>query len=282
MSLRRPEAPRWLKPLQTSLGLSVLAIYLFVSAPPPLSSAASGGTMVPVAQALRVVARENEAIRALYTQRIVGDGKRVGLAFDEAWQRPEVEAGPLPALLLRMMAEQLQRGDGALGLFLGSAYPIVSANRFSPQQSDAFRQVSATREPHVMYAADIGRYVAMFPDVATVTGCVECHNEHPHSPKRDWKVGDVMGATTWMYPHKELTTRETLRLVAQVRSAARASYARYLEKVRTFSSPTEIGTRWPSEGRYLPDVASFMLEIEQRTAAQTLRSILTLEVDDGA
>jgi adenylate cyclase len=23
--------------------------------------------------------------------------------------------------------------------------------------------------------------------------CVECHNSHPESPKRDWKVGDVRG-----------------------------------------------------------------------------------------
>ena len=23
--------------------------------------------------------------------------------------------------------------------------------------------------------------------------CVSCHNSHPESPKRDWKVGDVRG-----------------------------------------------------------------------------------------
>jgi adenylate cyclase len=23
--------------------------------------------------------------------------------------------------------------------------------------------------------------------------CVNCHNAHPQSPKRDWKVGDVPG-----------------------------------------------------------------------------------------
>ena len=23
--------------------------------------------------------------------------------------------------------------------------------------------------------------------------CVNCHNTHPESPKRDWKVGDVRG-----------------------------------------------------------------------------------------
>ena len=23
--------------------------------------------------------------------------------------------------------------------------------------------------------------------------CVDCHNSHPESPKRDWKVGDVRG-----------------------------------------------------------------------------------------
>ncbi|MDE3049644.1 MAG: DUF3365 domain-containing protein, partial [Nitrospirota bacterium] len=31
------------------------------------------------------------------------------------------------------------------------------------------------------------------PDRAVAQTCVTCHNEHPNSPRRDFKVGDVMG-----------------------------------------------------------------------------------------
>ncbi|MGA1623334.1 MAG: histidine kinase dimerization/phosphoacceptor domain -containing protein, partial [Synechocystis sp.] len=34
--------------------------------------------------------------------------------------------------------------------------------------------------------------------------CVACHNSHPDSPKRDWKVGEMRGALTWSYPLNEL------------------------------------------------------------------------------
>lgn len=277
----KPRAPWWVRSLATCLSLTVLAIYLFVSAPPPLGSAQSGRATVPVEVALRMVARENDAIRALYTQRIVSAGKQVGLSFDEHWQKPGVEAGPLPALLLRMMAEALQRDGGELGLFLGSAHPIAAANRFSPEQLATFRDVADRRAPRVIWAADIGRFVAMFPDVATVQGCVDCHNAHADSPKRDWQVGDVMGATTWLYPERALTPEGALRLVARLRRAARTSYARYLDKARTFASPPEIGRRWPSEGRALPDLDTFMEAVEQRAAPETLRGILAFEVRDA-
>lgn len=272
----RRGGPRWVRPLQTSLALLVVAVYLFVSAPPPLSAIQGTAATVPIATALQIVARENDAIRALYTQRIVGHGKQVGLAFNEAWQQPDAEAGPLPALLLRLMAEHLHKEDGQLSLFLGSAHPIASANRFNRQQLDVFATVSVSRASRVVYAADVRRYVAMFPDVAAVPACVECHNAHPRSPKHDWKLGDVMGATTWMHPEKELTVQQTLGLVTQVRRAARASYTRYLEKARTFAAPPEIGERWPSDGRFLPDADAFMEAVEQRAAAETLRRLLAL------
>lgn len=41
---------------------------------------------------------------------------------------------------------------------------------------------------------DGGRYYqAIYPDRAVVQSCATCHNEHPNSPRRDYKIGDVMG-----------------------------------------------------------------------------------------
>jgi hypothetical protein len=35
--------------------------------------------------------------------------------------------------------------------------------------------------------------VRLITPVIMTAGCVKCHNSHPDSPKRDWKVGDVRG-----------------------------------------------------------------------------------------
>ena len=36
-------------------------------------------------------------------------------------------------------------------------------------------------------------FTAIYPDRATVSSCAECHNAHPKSPRRNFRVGDVMG-----------------------------------------------------------------------------------------
>ena len=46
--------------------------------------------------------------------------------------------------------------------------------------------------------------------------CLGCHNTHPDSPKRDWKVGDVRGVVEIIAPlHRD---------VARVRSGLRGSF----------------------------------------------------------
>jgi hypothetical protein len=37
-------------------------------------------------------------------------------------------------------------------------------------------------------------------DVMVSETCTTCHNSHPDSPKRDWKVGDVRGALAVSIP----------------------------------------------------------------------------------
>jgi hypothetical protein len=37
-------------------------------------------------------------------------------------------------------------------------------------------------------------FTAIYADRATLPSCVECHNRHPASPRRDFKADEVMGA----------------------------------------------------------------------------------------
>ncbi len=187
-------------------------------------------------------------------------------------------AGPLPALFLRETAKGLCRSPVPLYLFLGSDFPINDANKFTGLQTEHFQVIRRTGEPQFFLDPDIGFQTAMFSDIASAEACVVCHNSDPNSPKTDWQVGDVMGATTWSYPEDEISISEALSLVQALRRSVREAYVHYPEKVATFADPPPVGDLWPADGYFLPSADVFMAEVEERTSAQTLR--LLLEAQD--
>jgi hypothetical protein len=257
-----------------ALLLTALIVYLFVSAPPPLPEQAAVNASIPVDRVFALVEAENDAARTLWTREIVAAGKPVGLRFGEDWREAGEEAGPLPALFLRETAKNLERNPVRLSLFLGSDAPINLANRFEGRQKDAFAAMRRTGEPQFFQMPDTRLHTAMFPDEAVTEACVSCHNEHEDSPKKDWRLHDVMGATTWAYPEDRLTAEEMLGVLAALRSSIRSAYQAYLDKVVTFGKPPEIGTRWPREGYYLPSADVFMAVLGESSARASLDAIL--------
>lgn len=254
----------------------LLAIYLFASAPPQLPDTPAG-SRIPVERALALLDAENAAIRAMYTREIVGAGGKQGLAFREDWKKDDVAAGPLPALLLRETANRLQLRVPQLGLFLGSDFPIVKENRFRGEQAAQFQQLKKTMQPRFFFDAGQGRATAMFPDRAVAEACIHCHNEHPTSPKRDWALGDPMGATTWSYAGRQVSAETMVRMVGELRRAAVEAYGSYLRKVAQFPAGARpvVGAKWPRDGFFLPDQDTFRQAIEAQNSARTLQALVT-------
>jgi hypothetical protein len=168
----------------------------------------------------------------------------------------------------------VQKTQTPLGLFLGSDSPIAPSNTFTGAQAEHFRSVRATGNPEFFFAADIGQHTAMFADLAVAPACVSCHNEHPRSPKTDWKLLDIMGATTWSYPKDRVTLEELVQIVGALRSGVAAAYDAYLAKAATFPKPPEIGERWPRDGYYVPSREVFIREFERRASAKTVNRLL--------
>ncbi len=278
---RRRQPIRWTPLVFMVLSFASLIVYLFVSAPPPLPERAveDSGAMLSVAQLIQVCADENAAVRAMYTKEIVGFGKQVGLSFSEQWKQADENSGPLPALFLRETAAHLERSSVPLGLFLGSSNPINKANLFRGIQREAFRRIKETREPEFFYDESTERHTAMFPDVAVAKPCVSCHNEHEDSTKRDWKLGDVMGATTWSYPKESVPLREAMRVVAALRQSYLEAYAQYVRKAQEFENAPAVGERWPRDGYYLPRVDRFAARAAKRSSAQTLNSLISAALE---
>ena len=116
----------------------------------------------------------------------------------------------------------------------------------------------------------------MYPDYASAKACVTCHNEHEKTPKKDWVLNDMMGATTWSYPRKEVSVAEVLRYTTVLRSAALETYGLYLTKLTTFkASPVPVvATQWPKEGMFLPTLAEMRKAIETQNNALTFQTLL--------
>jgi hypothetical protein len=269
----RYRPPTWRSLVVILAMAGAASVYLFVTAPPPLAAAAPpSGRTIAISSVFAMLERENDAARALWTQEIVAQGKGAGLTFDEHWRDENVHAGPLPALFLRETARNLERTSLRLNLFLGSPYPINAANRFSGDQTARF--ASLGEHGAQFRDAATGMQTAMFADVAVSEACVSCHNEHADSPKHDWHINDVMGATTWMYPEATVTVDRAMELVRALRKSIRQTYASYLAKAATFPSPPAVGSEWPRDGYALPSEEEFMRELSRRTSSATLHALL--------
>ena len=258
----------------------IAVVVIVVNAPPPDAAMSAAGRPIPIADVFTILEAENDVVRQLWTDRIVGDGQLQGLRFGEDWREPGAESGPLPALFLRETAEGLRRSPTPLYLFLGSDFPINDANKFTGVQMQHFAEIKRTGAPQFFLDAEIGMQTAMFSDIAVDETCVSCHNDDPEAPKTDWKVGDIMGATTWSYPKGEVSFTETLTLVNALRQSYRATYEEYVVKASIFANPPAVGDRWPADGHFLPSADAFMREAERRASPATLQALLQLGYDE--
>ena len=253
--------------------LTVLSAYFFASAPPPLMDTNQGKT-ISTRIALEILQQENARVREIYTKEIVGEGKKRNIKFSEDWKQEDVHAGMLPAQFLRETARYLERSNIPLGLFLGSDYAINQANQFEGEQKMMFEKIKYNRQPAYFYYSNAQRYTYMFPDIAVVKACVECHNDHKDSPKNDWRLGDVMGATTWMYPQEEITVDHFLQILAVLRRGFRTAYQQFLRETQSMAVPPKIGDLWPRSGLYVPSADIFMQEIGLRSSTHTLSGLM--------
>jgi len=255
-------------------------VYAFVSAPPPLDEKRHVKS-VSIRRVLEIMNQENQLVRSLYTKEIVGPSKKQGIRFDENWADEDINAGILPAQFLRETARYLERSPVPLGLFLGSDYAINRANGFEGEQLKTFQNMRNSKSEKYFFDKGMERYVYMFPDVAVAPACISCHNNHPNSPKKNWVLGDMMGATTWTYPDQDIEVEDVLLMISSLRQGFRSAYEITLKESAAMDNPPVIGTKWPKGGRFLPSADVFMDELSKRASTKTLISLSTLGKEDG-
>lgn len=143
------------------------------------------------------------ADRAVYTTHVVDrlQEERVVVAA-ESWKQRK--ALPLPAQMLLMAGKTVEITGSGLRFRLASLWPIYEENGPSNVFEEAGLKVVA-EDPDEVYSGIITRgnkrfFKAIYADKATSKACVNCHNGHILSGKRDFKLGDVMGGIIISFP----------------------------------------------------------------------------------
>ena len=138
-----------------------------------------------------------ESLRTFYTREVVARVPQNSVTVSHDYQNFK-HGIPLPATLTIQLAKEVGRRSDGFSVRLYSNYPFPW--RRESAQLDAFEKRAIQElsyspgEPYYEFEKSRNegylRYATadlMRPD------CVACHNTHPQTPKRDWKVGDLRG-----------------------------------------------------------------------------------------
>ncbi|MEM8970907.1 MAG: PAS domain S-box protein [Pseudomonadota bacterium] len=155
-------------------------------------------------QHARDMSRALNVFRASYAKQVVGrlgDGANITATHE---YRSKANAIPLPATFSIELANALtEHGDD-------TTYRLLSAKPF-PWRAD--RQLSSVEREAIDYlkskpkseftkrfVTTDGERLLYAEPVVMKAACVDCHNRHPRSPSKTWKVGDVRGIQTVEVP----------------------------------------------------------------------------------
>ena len=146
-----------------------------------------------------------EADREVYTKHVVERMQIKGVVVaSENWE--EKNTLPLPAQFLMESGRVMARKGIGVQYRLISLWPINKRNvaRSEFEKEGLGTILTHQTKPYTGFVKEGGtRYFqAVYPDLAVTQACIGCHNSHPDSPKRDFKINDVMGAIVISIPVK--------------------------------------------------------------------------------
>jgi hypothetical protein len=142
------------------------------------------------------------ADRAVYTREVVNrlQGEKVIKATAHFKDEKTL---PLPAQMLRMGAETVQKADRGFTYALMSQWPVNKQNApTTALEKKGLEQVVSSGTPFYGEESLAGKkyFTAVYPDKAVSEACVNCHNDNADSPKNDFKLNDVMGGLVVRIP----------------------------------------------------------------------------------
>jgi hypothetical protein len=138
------------------------------------------------------------SVRDYYATNVVGRVLAAGGSTQVVHNYQDIPGAiPIPATLSLELGRVISKQQQNIGYRFVSDYPFQ--NRASHALDDFEKAALATlrADPyHWLTETSDSIFtdrIRLIAPVVMGSACVSCHNTHPESPKRDWKVGDVRG-----------------------------------------------------------------------------------------
>lgn len=173
--------------------LTVIAILMITTLVPIIFKDITIKEAIFVAQG---TAKQYALLRSYYTKNVISKLKyteRLSAASDHKNAKNHI---PLPATMIHELSELSQQNDLQIKLYSAFPFPDRANRKLDEFQQQAWQQLNETpNEPFVSSEEIAGnnRVRVAIADILTEQACVDCHNNHPQTPKVGWKLGDVRG-----------------------------------------------------------------------------------------
>lgn len=177
-----------------SAGIMTMAVGCLLFAASSRAADLQGIPLETVADYLHSVI---EADRTFYTIHVVERLQKAGGAKAAEDWRAKKDLLPLPAQFLIESSELAETTGSKVRYRLISLWPINPNNApDGPTEKKGLEMIREHPERSVTGTVKRGEqsyFQAIYADRAVSHACVACHNNHPHSPKKDFTMHDVMG-----------------------------------------------------------------------------------------
>ena len=162
-----------------------------------------GSPGIPVEKVAAYLYAVIKADRTVYTTEIVNRLQEKGVTTaSEHWEQEN--ALMLPAQFLQHAGKLAAESGSGIRYRLIGLWPIYRRNApASDLERSALEALRKNPDQPVTGIVTSGRkqfFQAIYPDVAVSPACINCHNSHRLSTKRDFKLNDVMGGIAITIP----------------------------------------------------------------------------------
>ena len=150
------------------------------------------------------VTKQVQNLRSFYSQTIVSRATKAGIKVHHNYLDDE-QAIPVPATLVNILGESFAKEYPGATMRLYSKYPFKNkpeTETYDDFETDALKALENNPAKPFYRLEELNGQLSLryaVPDIMKPS-CVKCHNEHPHSPKKDWREGDVRGALEVIIP----------------------------------------------------------------------------------
>lgn len=144
------------------------------------------------------------ADRTVYTKQVINRLTLKDKVITASEHFNEDKALPLPAQMFRFGAELAADQTDKFSYALLSLWPVNPQNKpRTDVERQGLKKVAENKDENFYGEETLGDkkyFTAVYADTAIAEACTACHNDHKDSPRRDFKLGDVMGGIVIRIP----------------------------------------------------------------------------------